>query len=95
MNNWDGTCSSFKTATSILIGPFQFDWQDATSDEAGLLANEQRREQMMVEQEQIDVDLALLQEREQRIHQLEVSVVLMILLYIEGQGIPHIVYGSG
>ena len=51
------------------------DFQDGEDDDdQSLLANEQRREQMMAEQEMLDSEVAYLQEREEQIRNLEVSM---------------------
>ena len=45
---------------------------ESTGDQQTLLQQEERQAQLMAQQEVIDTDVALLQEREQRIVQLEV-----------------------
>lgn len=42
-------------------------------DESAILAQERRQQQQMQEAEEVQQDLAFLRDREQRVHQLEVS----------------------
>ena len=42
-------------------------------DESAILAEERRQQQQMQEGEQVQADLSFLRDREQRVHQLEVS----------------------
>lgn len=70
-----------KVKTSVKLGaptsqqPL-IDIEDETGDRAGLVEEEQRRVQILQEQEGIiEDDLALIREREERIHQLEADIL--------------------
>ena len=64
--NWSCTVMHFKIK-------FVFTQEADTSDDAQLLEDERRRQQLQAQEEELEVDMALIQEREERIHQLEVG----------------------
>ena len=59
--------------------------QESTSDTARLVADENRRAQLQAQTDVIDTDLALIEEREEQIRQLEVRRTFSR----DGRLIPH------
>jgi len=73
-------------------------WLDDDNDEAGLVVDDQRRQHLMAQEQVIDDDLGLIQEREDRIRELESDILdvneifrdLGAMVYDQGERIDTI-----